>query len=274
MTAKDPVLRELFHDNRFKEALSISIDREEINNVFFMGLGIPRAAVTVSENDPAWEDDVGNMFNEYDPMRANRLLDQVGLTEKNSEGYRLDKTGKPLTLVLEYATKWPMHGDVSQMIKDYWKEIGIKAVVKPLETTQWYNKSKANEFGMVVLTAPNTAFGNNWWLFPQWAHNSPLYGRYYQSGGKEGEKPTPEVLEAQNLWDQVKMTMDRTEQTELVKRILRLSVENFWAIGTVAGIPMVGVVSDEMGNVPEKAAYVKTFNSPGNTHPEQYFIKQ
>ena len=49
-------------------------------------------------------------FTEYDPARANRLLDELGLTARDAEGYRLLRDGTRMTFTLnltDYTTVGP-----------------------------------------------------------------------------------------------------------------------------------------------------------------------
>jgi peptide/nickel transport system substrate-binding protein len=45
----DPELKKLFNDVRFRQALSLSIDRNEINELVFLGQGTPRQS-TINED--------------------------------------------------------------------------------------------------------------------------------------------------------------------------------------------------------------------------------
>ena len=50
LTHQDPVQREIFQDVRFRQAMSLAINREEINKVLFFGLAVPRQAAMDPEN--------------------------------------------------------------------------------------------------------------------------------------------------------------------------------------------------------------------------------
>ena len=44
-THKDPVLREIFNDIRFRRALSHAINRSEVQELIFLGQGKPRQPI-------------------------------------------------------------------------------------------------------------------------------------------------------------------------------------------------------------------------------------
>ena len=87
---KDPVLQDIFSDVRFRQALSLGINREEINEILFSGLAKPRQASLVSGSayyDPEWE----SAYAEYDPEKANQLLDEIGLKWNDKKNLDLDR---------------------------------------------------------------------------------------------------------------------------------------------------------------------------------------
>ena len=74
---EDPVLHDLFNNLDFRVGLSVALNREQMNEIVFFGLGDPHPATplnTMEFFDSAWYND--NLA--YDPDRANRLLDSVG----------------------------------------------------------------------------------------------------------------------------------------------------------------------------------------------------
>ena len=75
-THRDPVLRKIFQTREFRIALSLGIDRQGMNEVLYHGNCQPRQ-VTVNRAcsffAPAYE----SAHAEYDPKRANRMLDEL-----------------------------------------------------------------------------------------------------------------------------------------------------------------------------------------------------
>jgi hypothetical protein len=52
-----------------------------------------------------------------------------------------------------------------------------------------------------------------------------------------------------------------------------LIVDNQWVIGTVGFVPNVRVISNKMGNVPERISWRSRCRTPGATHPSTYYLK-
>ena len=99
----DPELRKIFNDVRFRQALSTALNREEINETVYFGLGTPRQATTMPSSsfyNPEWGEE--HPYVKYDPDKANTLLDEIGLTARDADGFRLGPDGKTLVLLVEY----------------------------------------------------------------------------------------------------------------------------------------------------------------------------
>ncbi|MEM7424016.1 MAG: ABC transporter substrate-binding protein, partial [Pseudomonadota bacterium] len=83
----DPVWRALFRDVRFRRALSIGISRKAINKVLYYGLAQPRAVAALEES-PFFDEKNAKAWTQFDLAQANRLLDEIGLVERNPAGIR------------------------------------------------------------------------------------------------------------------------------------------------------------------------------------------
>ena len=133
--AKDPVLRDIFRNAKFRQAMSLAINREEINDLLYFGLAEPLQATT-PRTSPFYREEFARAYAEFDPDRANQLLDEIGLNERDSEGWRLRPDGKRLEIVIETRQPllWP---DVADMVSTYWNNVGVKTVVKEEENSLW-----------------------------------------------------------------------------------------------------------------------------------------
>jgi peptide/nickel transport system substrate-binding protein len=82
---KDPAVREVFQDRRFRMALSHAINRKEAIDLLFVGQGEPAQVAPLKES-PWYHERLKTQYLEYHPQRANQLLDEMGLTRKDSRG--------------------------------------------------------------------------------------------------------------------------------------------------------------------------------------------
>ncbi len=125
LNVADPEWRELMRDVRFRRALSLAIDRNEMNQVVFFGLGVP-GNNTVLPESPLFKPDYQTLWADFNIEQANALLDEMGLTAKDSEGYRKLSDGRLAEIVVETAGEDTNETDVLELIRDSWKKIGIK----------------------------------------------------------------------------------------------------------------------------------------------------
>ncbi len=282
LNCKDPVLHDIINDRRFRIALSVAINRDEINELCYLGLGEPRAATVVPEC-PAYEEKYAELYAEYDPKKADSLLDEMGLRWDKDHKYRLRPDGKVLSLTIEVVPgifgPWV---DVAQLVKEYWEKIGIKTAVKTEERSLFYQRVQAGDFDVAVWSM-------DWVLhplvnpvrlipyYPGGSRFAPLCAQWYQTKGKGGVKPWGDLMKVIELYEKARLTMDEEERIRLTREIVRIHAENCWSIGTVGRTPStmgLGVVKNNFRNVPEVAVSDCVLSSPGNTDPPQYFFKK
>ena len=116
LTTKDPVWRALNRDVRYRRALSLAIDRHQINQVVFFGLA-HEGANSVLPASPLFKADYQNAYAIHDVKDANRLLDEIGLTKRDSDGFRLLPDGRPLTVIVDTSGLTSEEPDVLELIR-------------------------------------------------------------------------------------------------------------------------------------------------------------
>ncbi len=281
-TVADPVLREIFNDIRFKQALSYAIDRETLSNVVFQGFGTPYQTHVI-EASSFYVEEYALAYTEFDLELANSLLDEMGLDQRDSDGFRLRSDGERLVVNLEHAAIEPSYTPASELLIDMWREIGIELNVRVVAGDELGLEQRilANdvEFGMwhgdkssdiIFPTLPQwfVSFGVSWehpWD-SQW-------GLWYQSGGAEGEEPPAAVQEAHDLWVEMRQTVDEAEYIRLGQEILRLQAENLWTIGTVGNIPKPVIVGENLMNFPQEGYIGFDFLGTYPYHMEQLYFE-
>ena len=274
---KDPEMAKYLGDKRFRWALSMGINRDEIIQSVFLGMAEPNQVSPLSTSVHYWKDQAKNLI-DYDPDGANKILDELGLDKRDAEGYRLRSDGKRMSIVFEEAGVFGSWNDIGQLLTSQWKKIGIELIVLNEARTIMYERKAANEHDMGVWTGSaefNPLIDPRWFL-P--VSNESIYavpaGIWYSSGGKEGTEPTGDLRKVQELYDQIKDTADTEKQKALFRQILELDKENLWCIGVCTAPPEIVVVKNNFRNVPEQAISDWHLLTPGATSPEQYFFKK
>ena len=274
---EDEILASILRDVRFRQAISLAINREEIWQLVYHGLGEPRQASLikgVKYYDPEWE----KAYAEYDPERANKLLDEMGLTKRDSEGYRLRPDGKRLEITIEYPTGvFTAWDDALQMIKNYVEKIGVKVLLKSEERSLWDTR---NQTGQIQIAAwwfdrNSDVFGDPSLLlgYRTWAPLSYIWYNQGRQGGKAPEEGT-DMWKIYELYDLARKEPDDQKRDEYMRQLLEIHKKNLWAIGTVGALPQPVVVKNNFENVPEDFLWDDPLRSPKNLRPEQFFFKK
>ncbi|HEY8565023.1 MAG TPA: ABC transporter substrate-binding protein [Beijerinckiaceae bacterium] len=261
LNTADPVWRALNRDFRFRKALSLGIDRKTLNNALLFGLGT-EGNNTVMSQSPLFSPELRGLNAGYDPAEASRLLDEIGLAQRDGSGTRLLPDGRELEIIVETDGSGGLVVDGLTLIAEFWREIGVKLFVKPQDITILRNRSYAGLTVMVAaqgldLAVPTPKMAptelapmrQDFFAWPKW-------GQYVETKGKNGEPV--DIPEAQRLIELYKSwmnTADDAAQEAAWREMLRNHVENLWSIGTVAGALQPIVVKGGLTNLPTKALY-------------------
>jgi peptide/nickel transport system substrate-binding protein len=260
LTVKDPVLRELFRDKRFREALSLGVDRDLVNRVLYFGLGKPSANVVLPES-PLYADDVTGVTT-YDIARASELLDEIGLTKRNNDGIRLLPDGRPLELIVETAGEEAIEVDALELIKDSWREMGIAMYPRPSQRDVLRNRAFSGELAMSIwhgydngIPSADMPPDERIPLSTDYL-TGPAWGAFASSGGTSGEKPDFDpAIKLMELYDVWLSTADEEKRAAAWEAILKVHADEVLTIGTVEGVIQPVVVRNTLGNVPQKAVF-------------------
>lgn len=269
LNAEDPVWRGLLQDVRFRHALSLAIDRHEINQVVFFGLA-REGANTVLRESPLFKREYLDAWSKFDPAQANRLLDEIGLTKRNDRGLRLLPDGRPIEIIIDTSGESTLETDVLELIHDTWLKVGIKLHARPSQREVFRNRVFAGLAIMSVwaglengMPRPDMSPGE---LAPTYQHQLqwPKWGLNFDTSGKAGEKPTlPEARELVALNNAWRSSKTSAERERIWHRMLRIHADRTFTIGVVAGVLQPIVINRRLRNIPVEGMY--------NWDPGAYF---
>ena len=201
---EDPLWRELAGDLRFRQALNLAINRDEIIDAVYYGFASP----------PVW------VPSEFNLEEANRLLDEVGLDQRDNDGWRLGPAGERFDINLEVAAHLPDTVPANELIAEHYKAAGIFTTLKVVEIGLLFEHRNANQLQIDTVWNEATtmhAFGH---ARSHLIHHIPPWNQWYNSGGTAGEEPPDWFQELYELgigigpgipWDQE--IVDRYQQT-------------------------------------------------------------
>ena len=276
----DSVRRKINEDIRFRKALSLAINREEINETCYFGLAFPRQA-TVLPDTSYYKEEWGKAYAQYDPDEAKRLLDEAGLTKRDKDGFRLRPDGKTLLLLVEYCPEThPMATSILELVKEYWNAVGIKTEIKPEERSFYETRSAAGECDVVVWHTDRMTEGTNYsmggsWFNPGWTgFNHTEWTRWFNTDGKEGEEPPEDVKELYKWCRDWVVATSKEEYIQLAQKIFDWHAKNVWMIGTVGMPAMPIVVKNNLRNVSKEAYFGAGVEFWLPSQPAQWFFKK
>lgn len=243
----DAALGEILRDKRFRQALSLAVDREEVKKSIFLDFGIPSAFAPVAGS--AWyKDEFRDAYAEFDLDRANALLDEMGLEWDANNEFRLRSDGERLVLPVDYYDVTPPATPGGELIREFWVEIGVDTKVEQVNGQFYWQKRGANETVGTIwwangLSPADAVFVSSFLMTPSWWD-------WYNSQGEGGLEPQdPEAVKLVELFWDLQSATTEEDQIRLGIEIFESHKENVWNIGTVASAPQPFIYNQGLGNV-------------------------
>lgn len=274
LTHEDPVKREIFNNKDFRIGLSHAIDRQAIIDSAFVGQGEPWQAAPRKES-PFYHEKLASQYTEYDLAKANEHLDKA-YPEKDGAGFRLGPDGERISFNIMVIPALGDYLDATQLVAQYWQAIGIDARAQTVDRTLFYDRKDSNEQDASVFGGSGgmaDALFEPTFYFPFW--NESLFavpwGNWYASGGNAGEEPPAAAKKQMDLYREITRYSDPEKQSELMRQILDISADEFYAMGISSPGPLYSVVKNNLKNVyPRPFAW--TYPSPAASNTEQYYF--
>jgi peptide/nickel transport system substrate-binding protein len=261
LNAQDEVWRNLFRDVRFRRALSLAIDRDEINQFMYYGLGMG-GNNTVLPQSPLYKPEYREKWASFDPEQANALLDEIGLTERSDSGLRLLPDGRPMELVVETAGEETEQSDVLELVRESLLDIGIKIDTRPSQREVFRNRIFSGETllsiwyglenGIPTADMSPSEFAPTSQQQLQW----PKWGQYYETKGQAGEAPDmPEAVELLELFESWREAPDIEKRREIWDQMLAIYSDQVYTIGLISGVMQPVAARKTLRNLPTEAIY-------------------
>jgi peptide/nickel transport system substrate-binding protein len=283
-THKDPVLADIFNDIRFEKAMSIALNRDEINEIVYLGQGKPMQGVPAEPKTVSFvSDEILNTDIAYDVDGAKALLAEMGLKDSDGDGTLERPDGKPLVIRMIYSTQG-VPVKIMELVRDYWSAVGVRVDLKEVTSDEYRAAGNNNDLDITSWKYDGTsgpAISQDVTAF------IPPFGDYFnpgtgfgwaawkETGGKEGVEPPADIKQ---LWDlsekflQVEMGSD--ESNRLGAEIVKIHVDNLLKIGTVGDIVAPFMYRNDLKNMKPIKAKSYDFYWTYPYRPQQWFLEQ
>lgn len=281
---------DILRDKRVRQAMSHAMNRQRIIDVVWDGIGTakqstisPQAWHFASPEGKAVFDEWAASYAEYDPDTANALLDEAGVVDADGDGLRDLPSGAPFQLIMDL-NDWPGERVAVAATEAYandLKAVGFDIFVNSVIGTP--EDQLRQDEGLYMMRAAHASELDIWtypdWVFPLRNNRAfPKEGLWRQTGGEEGWEPEPGSPAAvlQDLYDKGLAEPDAEKRHEIVWEAVRVHIdEGPFMIGAAGDQPMPVIIGNNFMNVQDVGILGPWApGSPGNTHPEQFWIQQ
>ena len=269
----DPVWQKVLRDANVRRAISIAIDRHEINLAIFYGLGT-ESADTLLPSSPLYKREYANAWIQHDPAKADEMLDAAGLQNRDDDGIRFLPDGRRMEIVVETPGETTLDTDVLELVADHLEKVGLKVFVRVSQRDIFRNRALAGQIMMSVWSGLDngiaTADMNPGDIAPttedqlQW----PLWGIHYMTSGEKGIAPdVPEAVQLMDLFKAWRSSTTAQERTDIWGKMLTIYTQNVFSIGLVNQTHQPVLAASRLRNVPadglfgfEPTAYLGVYN--------------
>ena len=278
----NPEIQGYLGNVEFRKALSMGIERDQINEVFFLGIGATSGLCQGYDDPDNPGKYIGEDYVQFNPDAANSILDSIGLDQKDGDGFRLMPSGERLTVQLpSVVAAFEDYPAINEMIARQWEvNIGVHAEVQSLErglhgdrqllnelmTTNWESSPRSTTLITPQHLLPVGGGGNT----------GRLYGDWHQSSGETGTDPAginDLIKEQMDLYDESQSTAGPARSAEILQRVVELNCLNVNPITTVMNKPTyVAIIKNNVKNIPNPLPFSFHNQTSGNGFPEQWWI--
>jgi len=276
LTHLDEGKREILNDIRFRQAMSLGIDRAAIIDIVLLGQSVPYQ-IGPLPGHVAYNEQLATQFLDYDPDAAAALLDEAGYTDNDGDGVRESASGTPLSFTIDVVNSRQEWIDMIELMGESLDEIGVQIRPNVIERSLFTERGQSGQHDIQVWDMPGgldpivdfrpitpahpivSAFG------PQWRI-------WNASGGSQGEEPPASLMQRMELANVYRQTASPDERAAIAREAMALAADGFEAMGIATAPPTFAIVSNRMRNVPENMPLSWTYPTPSPTLPQQYFI--
>jgi peptide/nickel transport system substrate-binding protein len=281
----DEGLTNIVRDYRWVQALSVAINRDEINESIFFGTA-RMGQMSPMPASKYYKEEYGTAWAQYDPDLANKLLDEMGL-KKGADGFRTRPDGTPLKYNMEHSgiRVGPAVPKVTEMIITYWREVGIDATVKEIQDALLVERKRNGQVHTSVWHADRCT-DMLFHIEPQWfiptsdggqGGCDAKWGQWYLAPDKKAEglvEPPDDIKNLLNTFDQMTSTVDENERIKLGQTIFDYLVDHPLEIGLILECPAPLLFNKNLRNLPYAKAYIGWDSYGLSTyHPEAFFYE-
>jgi len=231
------VWQQLVSDPRFGSALASAIDKEDVNQNLYLGFysldGLTKET--------------------FDQERANQLLDELGMSERDADGFRTDPNGERFELTITTARISPDFLSLGELLKVYFENVGIRTTLDVIGDDLFGQRMQGNELMATIHWSDEPIWGpgiSEDYLPGAKGNWAPESARYFNTNGEAGREPPAYLQEFFDLHVARKaVPPESPEGAALYAKLEKWFAEHYATIWPVGRMTDPTVYNADLGNV-------------------------
>lgn len=257
-TSVDPVKAPYLSSVDFRRALSMGMDRAAVIATFYtVGPYSSKIAQTsFLENSPYYDEEWTTQYTELDVAAANALLDELGMTAYDANGYRMTAKGEEVDFVIlcpNYDDQWI---EVAEMVASQWRDnLKLNVTASEVDPSLWGERTQGNDYDITNLTASNgflyiaTSSVNDWTGYVSYGWGTRFMPGVFLNEGDKMFEPTPEIARLQELGALIVNETDPEARDAEIAEFVQIWKDNLFSIGTGRRLPAINIIKNYVHNV-------------------------
>lgn len=273
-THTDPNYANLFNNIKFRQAISIAVDRDQVSELLSDGFLAP-AQCAPQEGNFGYDEEWINKWTEYDVETAKKLLEECGLVMGSDGFYDFEDGSDFLLTFYGYLDS----GAVNEypVLEQYYNAVGIKTAWKEYEVAAFDMEIDNNTWTAVL--EPHTSVGGlsmkdrvaPFVPVQQAAEWYGEYGTWVATNGESGVEPTGDMAKLVDIWKKWEATPDSEERDQYNLEIYEIHKDNLWTIAYLESVGVYCLVASNVQNYPDNLVHADLYMYANLVHFENLF---
>lgn len=281
VTSEDMGKRAIFDDVRFRTAMSVAIDRDQLNEVVAFGLGTPTQYIGFSPRPDFIDEKWSNHEIGFDPDRARALLDEIGVVDKDGDGDRDLPNGDPFVLDWQFSTQ-ASSSQLVELIAQNWTDVGVTTTIKEVTSDEYRASQSANTLDVMMWgkgqPAGSILGDGEIWVPPFDGYfdvrTGMLWAEWISSNGSAGVEPPAWVAELKGELDTYQSSAPGTASSiAAAQKMVEIMAGQVLFIGTI-NAPAPVYHSNKLKNFPEFKTQSYEFYRTYPYRPAQWWLSE
>lgn len=273
-THTDPNYAKLFNNVKFRQAISIAVDRNQVSELLSDGFLLPGQCAPQPGNF-GYDEEWMNKWTEYDVKTAKKLLEECGLV-MGSDGFYDFADGSDFLLTF-YSYLDSGANNEYPVLEQYYKAVGIKTAWKEYEVAAFDMEIDNNTWTAVL--GPHTSIGGlsmkdrvaPFVPVQQAAEWYGEFGTWVGTNGERGVEPTGDMAKLVEIWKKWEDTPNAEERDAYNLEIYEIHKANLWTIAYLQGAGTYNLVNASLKNYPDDLVSCDLYMYANIVHYENLF---